>query len=87
MTHRLMPRRHVSVSPASPNSKAMVTIIGELPPVSGRESDFVTVLSMGAVVVVTTVVVLVATGAMGIPVTAFEAGESPSPFTALIVTE
>ena len=35
---------------------------------------------------VTTVVVVV-TGAVGVPVTAFEMGESPSPFTALIVTE
>ena len=26
-------------------------------------------------------------GAVGVPVTAFEVGESPSPFTALIVTE
>ena len=33
------------------------------------------------------VVVVVVTGAVGVPVTAFETGESPSPFTALIVTE
>ena len=38
-------------------------------------------------VVVVVVVVVVVTGAVGVPVTAFEMGESPSPFTALIVTE
>ena len=37
--------------------------------------------------VVVVVVVVVVTGAVGVPVTAFEMGESPSPFTALIVTE
>lgn len=65
--------------------------IDELLPVSGNESAFFTVATIvGTVVVEATfaaVGVTVVAGATGDPVSAFEAGESPTPFTALMVTE
>jgi hypothetical protein len=63
----------------------MITSIGELLPVSGNEPTlFTVVVDTGTVVLGPETVIAAATGDS---VIALEAGESPTPFTASMVTE
>ena len=70
----------------------MITSIDELLPVSGNEPTlFTVVVDTGTVVLGPETVVLgpetVVAAATGVSAIALEAGESPIPFTALMVTE
>ena len=65
----------------------LLTMAGLFGPVPGGLG--ISVVFVGALLAATTGIVgaTVVVGATGIPVTAFDAGESPSPFTALMLTE
>ena len=77
-------RRRLNMIPPTTKNKLMKTMLVESSPVTGNES--IVVVATGAVVGGVGVAAD-DVGAMGVPVKAFEAGESPSSLTALIVTE